>query len=123
MKVGDVHVTEHNIHAGTKYMDLLMAKYFPDAHFSEGNRPLFAFASYNAGPGNIARMRTLAANRGLDPVVQQRRAGRRREDRDRDYDLRAQYLQVLRHVQAHARGAGNAAQGARRAEEGGARRG
>jgi membrane-bound lytic murein transglycosylase MltF len=67
MKVGDVHVTEHNIHAGTKYMDLLMAKYFPDAHFSEGNRPLFSFASYNAGPGNIARMRTLAANRGLDP--------------------------------------------------------
>jgi membrane-bound lytic murein transglycosylase MltF len=67
MKVGDVHVTEPNIHAGAKYMDILMSKYFPDAHFSEGNRPLFAFASYNAGPGNIARMRTEAARRGLDP--------------------------------------------------------
>jgi membrane-bound lytic murein transglycosylase MltF len=67
MKVGDVHVTEPNIHAGAKYMDVLMTKYFPDAHFSEGNRPLFAFASYNAGAGNIARMRKEAAQRGLDP--------------------------------------------------------
>jgi membrane-bound lytic murein transglycosylase MltF len=67
MKVGDVHVTESNIHAGAKYMDILMTKYFPDAHFSEGNRPLFAFASYNAGAGNISRMRREAAKRGLDP--------------------------------------------------------
>jgi membrane-bound lytic murein transglycosylase MltF len=67
MKVGDIHVTEANIHAGTKYMDILMTKYFPDAHFSEGNRPLFAFASYNAGPGNISRMRKEAAKRNLDP--------------------------------------------------------
>jgi membrane-bound lytic murein transglycosylase MltF len=67
MKVGDIHVTESNIHAGTKYMDILMTKYFPDAHFSEGNRPLFAFASYNAGPGNISRMRKEAVKRNLDP--------------------------------------------------------
>jgi membrane-bound lytic murein transglycosylase MltF len=67
MRVGDIHVTENNIHAGAKYMDILMTKYFPDASFSEGNRPLFAFAAYNAGPGNIARMRTEAAKRGLDP--------------------------------------------------------
>jgi membrane-bound lytic murein transglycosylase MltF len=51
MKVGDIHVMEANIHAGAKYMDILMTKYFPDAHFSEGNRPLFAFASYNAERG------------------------------------------------------------------------
>jgi len=44
-----------------------MTKYFPDAHFSEGNRPLFAFASYNASPANIARMRREAEKRGLDP--------------------------------------------------------
>ena len=67
MKVGDIRVIEPNIHAGAKYMDMLMTKYFPDAHFSEGNRPLFAFASYNAGAGNIARMRREAAKRGLDP--------------------------------------------------------
>ena len=67
MKVGDISVTENNIHAGAKYMDSLMSDYFPDARFSEGNRPLFAFASYNAGPGNISRMRKEAAKRGLDP--------------------------------------------------------
>jgi len=44
-----------------------MPKYFPDAHFSEANRPLFAFASYNAGPGNIAKMRREAQKLGLDP--------------------------------------------------------
>jgi membrane-bound lytic murein transglycosylase MltF len=67
LKVGDIHITEPNIHAGAKYMDILMTKYFADANFSEGNRPLFAFAAYNAGPGNIARMRTEATKRGLDP--------------------------------------------------------
>jgi membrane-bound lytic murein transglycosylase MltF len=67
MRVGDIRVTESNIHAGAKYMDQLMSQYFPDAQFSEGNRPLFAFASYNAGPGNIAKARAEAAKRGLDP--------------------------------------------------------
>lgn len=67
MKVGDVAVTEANIHAGTKYMDILMTKYFPGAHFSESARPLFAFAAYNCGPGNMARMRKEAVKRGLDP--------------------------------------------------------
>jgi membrane-bound lytic murein transglycosylase MltF len=67
MKVGDIHVTESNIHAGAKYMDQLMTAYFADANFSEGNRPLFAFASYNCGPGNVAKARKEAAKRGLDP--------------------------------------------------------
>jgi len=67
LKVGDIRTIEANIHAGTKYMDRLMTKYFPDAKFSEEVRPLFAFASYNAGPGNISKMRKEAARRGLDP--------------------------------------------------------
>ena len=67
LNVGDIRVAEHNIHAGTKYMDQLMTRYFPDAKFSEGNRPLFAFASYNCGPGNVSKMRKEAARRGLDP--------------------------------------------------------
>jgi membrane-bound lytic murein transglycosylase MltF len=67
MKVGDIHVTESNIHAGAKYMDQLMTKYFGDAEFSEGNRPLFAFASYNCGPGNISKARKEAERRNLDP--------------------------------------------------------
>ena len=44
-----------------------MAKYFPDAKFSELDRPLFAFASYNCGPGNVSKMRKEAVKRGLDP--------------------------------------------------------
>jgi membrane-bound lytic murein transglycosylase MltF len=67
MKVGDIKSVEPNIHAGAKYMDHLMTKYFADAHFTEATRTLFAFASYNAGPGNIAKSRKLAAQRGLDP--------------------------------------------------------
>ena len=39
-------------------MDQLMMRYFPDASFSEQNRTLFAFASYNAGPTNISKMRS-----------------------------------------------------------------
>jgi membrane-bound lytic murein transglycosylase MltF len=67
MKVGDIHVADANIHAGAKYMDALMSDYFDDAHFSEGNRPLFAFASYNCGPANVTKARKEAAKRGLDP--------------------------------------------------------
>jgi membrane-bound lytic murein transglycosylase MltF len=67
LKVGDIHKAEPNIHAGAKYMDQLMTKYFQDAKFDEQNRTLFAFASYNAGPGNISRMRKEAVKRGLDP--------------------------------------------------------
>jgi membrane-bound lytic murein transglycosylase MltF len=67
LKVGDIRQAEPNIHAGTKYMDQLMTRYFQDANFDEQNRTLFAFASYNAGPGNISRMRKEAVKRGLDP--------------------------------------------------------
>lgn len=67
MKVGDIRIIEPNIQAGTKYMDQLMSKFFPDNKFDADNRTLFAFASYNAGPGNISKMRKEAANRDLDP--------------------------------------------------------
>jgi len=69
LKVGDIKVTEPNIHGGTKYMDKLMTQYFPDAKFSDRDRTLFAFASYNAGPGNVSKMRKEAVKRGLDPDV------------------------------------------------------
>ncbi|MFH1079636.1 MAG: transglycosylase SLT domain-containing protein [Pseudomonadota bacterium] len=69
LKVGNITETEPNIHAGAKYMDSLMARYFPDQIFDEQNRTLFAFASYNAGPGKISKMRKLAQKRGLDPNI------------------------------------------------------
>jgi membrane-bound lytic murein transglycosylase MltF len=65
--VGDIRLAEPNIHAGTKYMDQLMTRYFKDAKFDAQNRTLFAFASYNCGPGNVSKMRKEAVKRGLDP--------------------------------------------------------
>ena len=67
LQVGNIREIEPNIHGGAKYMDQLSTRYFPDAKFSEAERPLFAFAAYNAGAANIARMRKLAVKRGLDP--------------------------------------------------------
>ncbi|MCP5312409.1 MAG: transglycosylase SLT domain-containing protein [Chromatiaceae bacterium] len=69
LDVGDIKKAEANIHAGAKYMHRLMTRYFQDATFSGDNRTLFAFAAYNAGPGNLRKMRRLAAERGLDPDV------------------------------------------------------
>ncbi|MFA5182115.1 MAG: transposase [Syntrophales bacterium] len=67
LKVGNIKLTEPNIHGGAKYMDNLMSVYFRDTKFSDHERTLFAFASYNAGPDRILKMRKLAEKRGLDP--------------------------------------------------------
>jgi membrane-bound lytic murein transglycosylase MltF len=67
--VGDITLPEENVHAGAKYMDQLMTKFFPDAKFDDVNRSLFAFAAYNCGPGNMAKLRREAGKRGLDPNV------------------------------------------------------
>ena len=44
----------------------LGAEWRGDADLDETSRTLFAFACYNAGPGNIARMRRETKKRGLD---------------------------------------------------------
>lgn len=67
MQVGDIHQLEANIHAGIKYMNQLLERYFNGAHFDAQNRMLFALASYNAGPSRIAALRRRAAQAGLDP--------------------------------------------------------
>jgi membrane-bound lytic murein transglycosylase MltF len=67
LQVGNIRELEPNIHGGAKYMDQIVTRYFPDAKFSEAERSFFAMAAYNAGPANIARMRKLAVERGLDP--------------------------------------------------------
>jgi len=67
LAVGDISHAEPNVHGGIKYMRRLIDYYFRDANFDEQNRTLFAFASYNAGPGRIAKLRREAQIRGLDP--------------------------------------------------------
>jgi membrane-bound lytic murein transglycosylase MltF len=58
---------EKNIQAGVKYMRFMMDEYFKDARMDDVNKSLFAFASYNAGPAKVARLRKEAEERGLDP--------------------------------------------------------
>ena len=65
--VGDINKAEPNVHGGTKYMRILLDRYFKEANFDQQNRTLFALASYNAGPSRIAKIRTEAKNQGLNP--------------------------------------------------------
>ncbi len=70
INIRDVTKLENNIHAGVKYMRFIRDNYLADAPtMSVLDRHLFAFASYNAGPNRIARMRRRAAAQGLDPNV------------------------------------------------------
>ena len=67
LEVGDIHTLEPNVHGGVKYMRFMIDKYYQDEPMTPLNKALFAFASYNAGPGKIAQLRKEAAKRGLDP--------------------------------------------------------
>jgi membrane-bound lytic murein transglycosylase MltF len=69
LKVGDIRQLEPNIHAGVKYIRWVMDEYYKDEPMDGINKGLFAFASYNAGPGRITQLRGEAAKRGLDPNV------------------------------------------------------
>jgi membrane-bound lytic murein transglycosylase MltF len=69
LNVGDITKTEANIHAGVKYMRFMVDQYFKDEPMDNLNKGLFAFASYNAGPGRVRQLRREAAKRGLDPNV------------------------------------------------------
>ena len=69
LKVGDISKLEPNIHAGVKYMRFVIDTYYKDEPMTELDKELFAFASYNAGPGRIRQLRAEAEKRGLDPNV------------------------------------------------------
>jgi membrane-bound lytic murein transglycosylase MltF len=84
VNISDVHVLEHNIEAGAKYLRFILDRYFPTAKMDNFNRHLFALAAYNAGPARVAALRREAAQMSLDPdqwlgnveVVAARRVGR-----------------------------------------------
>ena len=69
VNIPDIKVLENNIHAGNKYLRFLYDRYFNDSGIDPLNRILFTFASYNAGPGKMTRLRKEAAKMGLDPNV------------------------------------------------------
>jgi len=69
MQVGDVRQLDPNIHAGTKYLRFMTDRYFQDAPMDPMDKTLFAFASYNAGPARIAKLRKEAKAAHLNPNV------------------------------------------------------
>jgi len=69
VNIPDIEVLEKNIHAGTKYLRFLRDRYFADSGADPLNQTLLTFASYNAGPAKIARLRKETRESGLDPNV------------------------------------------------------
>lgn len=69
LKVGDIRRLDPNIHAGIKYMRWMMDRYYGDEPMTRLDKALFSFASYNAGPARIARLRKLTEERGFNPNV------------------------------------------------------
>jgi membrane-bound lytic murein transglycosylase MltF len=67
INITDVGSAEKNIEAGTKMLHHITDTYFNDPAISQVDKTLFTFASYNAGPNRIARLRKKAAQDGLDP--------------------------------------------------------
>jgi membrane-bound lytic murein transglycosylase MltF len=82
--IPDIEKMESNIHAGTKYLRFIYSRYFEKESMSKKNKMLFTFASYNAGPAKVRRLRSEAKKMGLDPniwfrnveIVAARRIGR-----------------------------------------------
>ena len=69
VNIANIEKLENNIHAGMKYLRFIIDRYYKDEPMDDVNKLLFAFASYNAGPARVKRLRTKAAAMGLDPTV------------------------------------------------------
>ncbi len=69
LDVGDITQAEPNINGGIKYMRYVIDQFYENEPMTKLDKALFAFASYNAGPGRVAQLRKAAAKRGLDPNV------------------------------------------------------
>jgi membrane-bound lytic murein transglycosylase MltF len=67
MRVGDITKLEANVNAGVKYMRFMEDQYFKDDPMDDLNKALMTFASYNAGPNRLIRLRAETAKRGLNP--------------------------------------------------------
>lgn len=69
LQVGDIKLLDPNIHAGVKYMRWMIDRYYSDEPMTQLDKALFSFASYNAGPARIARLRAETLKRGFDPNI------------------------------------------------------
>ncbi|GAB2637381.1 MltF family protein [Vibrio panuliri] len=66
INIRNIYNTDSNIHAGVKYMRFIKDRYFNEMDITADNKVYFALAAYNAGPGNIRKMRRLARQQGYD---------------------------------------------------------
>ena len=67
VNIPDIEKLESNIHAGIKYNRWVVDNFYNEEAIRPVDRQLFAFASYNAGPGRVSRLRKEADEQGLDP--------------------------------------------------------
>ena len=67
INVANVATADGNIKAGVKMLRNIEDQYFNDPNIDQLNKTLMVFASYNAGPNRIAKLRQQAADEGLDP--------------------------------------------------------
>ncbi|NKI34702.1 transporter substrate-binding domain-containing protein [Wenzhouxiangella sp. XN79A] len=64
--IPEIENEEQNIHAGIKYKNVLLKRYFDEPELDPLERWSFALAAYNAGPSRIRQYRQRAAEMGLD---------------------------------------------------------
>jgi membrane-bound lytic murein transglycosylase MltF len=69
VNISNIEELENNIHAGIKYLRFIRDRYFEKESMNEANKMLFTFAAYNAGPARVAKLRSEAEKKGLDPNV------------------------------------------------------
>jgi len=69
INIPDIEKMGPNIHAGVKYLRWIHDTYFKNEKMDRLNRGLFTFASYNAGPARIQKLRKEALKMRFNPNV------------------------------------------------------
>uniref|UniRef100_UPI001367BCD9 transglycosylase SLT domain-containing protein n=1 Tax=Photobacterium lucens TaxID=2562949 RepID=UPI001367BCD9 len=67
--IPNIYNSNNNVHAGIKYMRYIQNNYLDDNRLNYDNRMYMTLASYNAGPGNIRKMRRYAKESGYNPDI------------------------------------------------------
>ncbi|PSV28320.1 lytic transglycosylase F [Photobacterium sp. GB-56] len=69
INIPNIYIASNNVHAGIKYMRYIQNNYLDDSSLTYDNRMYMTLASYNAGPGNIRKMRRYAKEKGYNPDI------------------------------------------------------
>ncbi|MCG3864519.1 MULTISPECIES: lytic transglycosylase F [unclassified Photobacterium] len=69
INIPNIYTSSNNVHAGIKYMRYIQNNYLDDNRLTFDNKMYMTLASYNAGPGNIRKMRRYAKEKGYNPDI------------------------------------------------------